>query len=92
MTTVHHRYATVNGRRVFYREAGPAGAPTVVLLHGFPASSFMFRHLIPRGALAFAQDAPGAEICLLDGGHFLLESHLDIAAGHIHGFLNRTLP
>jgi pimeloyl-ACP methyl ester carboxylesterase len=288
MTTVHHRYATVNGRRVFYREAGPAGAPAVVLLHGFPASSFMFRHLIPRladryhviapdhlgfglsdappaaefeytfealagltaglldqlgvgryalyvqdygapvgwrlalaspdavtavitqngngyeagfaegfwkpvqeywrdqnprseagvrqaltreairwqylhgvpdeslvspdtwdhdfalvsrpgndlvqlalfadyasnlplypklhawlrnsgvpvlavwgrndeifrpeGALAFAQDAPGAEICLLDGGHFLLESHLDIAAGHIRGFLNRTLP
>jgi pimeloyl-ACP methyl ester carboxylesterase len=210
MTAVHHRYATVNGRRVFYREAGPAGEPAVVLLHGFPASSFMFRHLIPRladryhviapehlgfglsdappaaefeytfdalagltaglldqlgvgryalyvqdygapvgwrlalaspdavtavitqngngyasslplypklhawlrnsgvpvlavwgrndeifrseGALAFAQDAPGAEICLLDGGHFLLESHLDIAAGHIRGFLNRTLP
>ena len=50
MTTVHHRYATVNGQRVFYREAGPAGAPTVVLLHGFPASSFMFRHLIPLPA------------------------------------------
>jgi pimeloyl-ACP methyl ester carboxylesterase len=47
MTTVHHRYATVNGRRLFYREAGPAGAPPVVLLHGFPTSSFMFRHLIP---------------------------------------------
>jgi pimeloyl-ACP methyl ester carboxylesterase len=46
MTTVHHRYATVNGRRLFYREAGPAGAPAVVLLHGFPASSFMFRNLI----------------------------------------------
>ena len=47
MTTVHHRYAAVNGQRLFYREAGPAGAPAVVLLHGFPASSFMFRHLIP---------------------------------------------
>ena len=47
MTTVHHRYATVGGRRLFYREAGPAGAPAVVLLHGFPASSFMFRELIP---------------------------------------------
>ena len=45
----------------------------------------------PEGALAFAQDAPGAEICLLDGGHFLLESHLDAAAGHIRGFLGRTL-
>lgn len=288
MTTVHHRYATVNGQRLFYREAGPPGAPVVVLLHGFPASSFMFRHLIPlladrhhviapdhlgfglsgapatgefgytfdalagltaglldqlkvnryavyvhdygapvgwrlalanpeavtavitqngngyeagftegfwkpvraywrdqnpqteagvrqaltleairwqylhgvadetlvspdtwqhdfalvsrpgndlaqlalfadyatnlplypklhawlrktgvpvlavwgrndeifgpEGALAFAQDAPGAEICLLDAGHFLLESHLDAAAGHIRGFLERTLP
>jgi pimeloyl-ACP methyl ester carboxylesterase len=39
MTAVHHRYATVRGRRLFYREAGPAGGPPVVLLHGFPASS-----------------------------------------------------
>src|SRR6266566_1007789 len=218
MPTVHYRYATVQGRRLFYREAGPAGAPAVVLLHGFPASSFMFRDLIPRladryhviapdhlgfglsdappagefgytfdalagltadllaqlgvtryalyvqdygapdeslvspdtwqhdfaqvsrpgndlvqlalfadyatnlplypklhawlrdsrvpvlavwgrndpifapaGALAFADDAPGAEICLLDGGHFLLESHLDAAADLISGFLGRTL-
>jgi len=44
-----------------------------------------------EGALAFAQDAPGAEIHLLDGGHFLLESHLDIAVGLIRGFLARTL-
>jgi len=34
MTTVHHRYATVDGRRLFYREAGPGGAPTVVPLLG----------------------------------------------------------
>jgi pimeloyl-ACP methyl ester carboxylesterase len=47
MTTVHHRYAVVNGQQLFYREAGPAEAPAVVLLHGFPTSSFMFRHLIP---------------------------------------------
>ncbi|TCC26837.1 alpha/beta fold hydrolase [Kribbella speibonae] len=47
MTTVHHRYATVAGQELFYREAGPADAPVVVLLHGFPTSSFMFRHLIP---------------------------------------------
>jgi surfactin synthase thioesterase subunit len=44
-----------------------------------------------EGALAFAQDASGAEIHLLDGGHFLLESHLDIAVGLIHGFLEKTL-
>ena len=45
----------------------------------------------PEGALAFADDAPGAEIHLLDGGHFLLESHLDAAADLICGFLARTL-
>ena len=45
----------------------------------------------PEGALAFADDAPGAEICLLDGGHFLLESHLDAAAGCIRRFLDRAL-
>jgi pimeloyl-ACP methyl ester carboxylesterase len=58
MTTVHHRYAAVNGRRLFYREAGPAEAPTVVLLHGFPASSFMFRHLIPLLADRYHVIAP----------------------------------
>ena len=44
---VHHRYATIDGQRIFYREAGPADAPPIVLLHGFPTSSFMFRDLIP---------------------------------------------
>ena len=43
VTTVHHRYATVQARRLFYREAGPRGTPDVVLLHGFPASSFIAR-------------------------------------------------
>ena len=45
---------------------------------------------VPEGARAFASDAPGAEIHLLDGGHFLLESQLDAAAGLIRGFLGRT--
>ncbi|OBB48162.1 MULTISPECIES: alpha/beta hydrolase [unclassified Mycobacterium] len=47
MVSVHHRYTTVDGHRLFFREAGDGGAPTVVLLHGFPTSSHMFRHLIP---------------------------------------------
>jgi pimeloyl-ACP methyl ester carboxylesterase len=47
MTAVHHRYTTVRGQRLFYRESGPVDAPTLALLHGFPTSSFMFRHLIP---------------------------------------------
>jgi len=45
-TTVHHRTAVIDGRTVFYREAGDPAAPAVVLLHGFPASSHMFRTLI----------------------------------------------
>src|SRR6201996_5441714 len=58
MTLVHHRYATVQGRRLFYREAGPAGAPAIVLLHGFPASSFMYRDLIPALADRYHVIAP----------------------------------
>ncbi|WP_433508563.1 alpha/beta fold hydrolase [Nonomuraea sp. CA-143628] len=58
MTTVHHRYATVHERRLFYREAGPADAPAVVLLHGFPTSSFMFRNLIPLLADRYRVIAP----------------------------------
>jgi pimeloyl-ACP methyl ester carboxylesterase len=56
--SVHHRYATVNGRQVFYREAGTPDQPTLVLLHGFPTSSFMFRDLIPRLADSFHVVAP----------------------------------
>lgn len=47
MVPVRHLTATIDGQRLFYREAGPAGAPTLVLLHGFPTSSHMFRQLIP---------------------------------------------
>src|SRR3954463_12496487 len=58
MVTVHHRYATVAGHRLFYREAGPAEAPTIVLLHGFPTSSHMYRHLIPALADRYHVIAP----------------------------------
>ena len=58
MAVVHHRYATVQGRRLFYREAGPADGPTIVLLHGFPTSSFMFRDLIPALADRYHVIAP----------------------------------
>jgi pimeloyl-ACP methyl ester carboxylesterase len=58
MTEVHHRTATVNGQRVFYREAGAAGSPVVLLLHGFPTSSRMFRHLIPALADRYHVIAP----------------------------------
>lgn len=59
---VHHRTAIIDGVGVFYREAGPADAPVVVLLHGFPTSSHMFRNLIPLLADRYhviAPDYPG---------------------------------
>ena len=58
MATVHHRYATVDGRTVFYRESGEADSPVIVLLHGFPTSSFMFRNLIPALADRYRVIAP----------------------------------
>jgi pimeloyl-ACP methyl ester carboxylesterase len=60
MTTFQH--ATVNGLKLFYREGGSKTAPTIVLLHGFPSSSHMFRDLIPQLADKFhiiAPDYPG---------------------------------
>lgn len=59
---VHHRTLEVQGVNVFYREAGPAQAPVVLLLHGFGASSYMFRNLIPQLAGKYhviAPDLPG---------------------------------
>ena len=45
--TIRYRSATVDGVEMFYREAGPADGPVVLLLHGFPTSSHMFRNLMP---------------------------------------------
>ncbi|GHJ36648.1 alpha/beta fold hydrolase [Streptomyces sp. TS71-3] len=62
MAEVHHRFATVQGRQLFYREAGPRDAPVLVPLHGFPSSSFMYRRLIPALADEYrliAPDYPG---------------------------------
>jgi len=56
MTTYYH--ATIRGRKLFCREAGPRDAPTIVLLHGFPSSSHMFRNLIPQLADKFHVIAP----------------------------------
>ena len=43
-----YQHATVRGLKMFYREAGSKDSPTIVLLHGFPSSSHMFRDLIPK--------------------------------------------
>lgn len=44
---IKHKTIQINGLEIFYREAGSANAPTILLLHGFPTSSHMFRHLFP---------------------------------------------
>jgi len=62
MTEIAYRTADVDGTDVFYREAGCAGAPKLLLLHGFPSSSHMFRDLIPLLADRYhivAPDLPG---------------------------------
>ena len=56
---VAHRTVEIDGLDVFYREAGPKGTPTILLLHGFPTSSHMFRNLIPALADEFHLVAPG---------------------------------
>jgi pimeloyl-ACP methyl ester carboxylesterase len=60
VTSIHRIEA--DGVKVFYREAGPADAPVVLLLHGFPTSSFQYRELISRLADRYhviAPDLPG---------------------------------
>ena len=60
--TVHHEYANVDGIKIFYREAGDPSSPTILLLHGFPTSSHMYRNLIPLLADKYhviAPDLPG---------------------------------
>src|SRR6201997_5908461 len=59
---IRYKHAVVDGNKTFYREAGSAGAPTILLLHGFPTSSHMFRDLIPALADSYhvvAPDLPG---------------------------------
>src|SRR6516165_10594626 len=55
---VAHRTVEVRGLDVFYREAGPKDAPAILLLHGFPTSSQMFRNLIPSLADRYRVLAP----------------------------------
>jgi pimeloyl-ACP methyl ester carboxylesterase len=70
-TAVHYRTARIDGIDLFYRDSGPADAPAILLLHGFPTSSQMFRNLIPLLSSHYrviAPDYPGF-------GHSSLPDH-----------------
>lgn len=59
---IHYQNIQVNGLNIFYREAGPKDAPVILLMHGYPTSSFMFRNLIPvlsKKYHVIAPDMPG---------------------------------
>src|SRR5947209_12727419 len=59
---ISYKQATVEGNKIFYRAAGAETAPAILLLHGFPTSSHMFRNLIPELADRYhviAPDYPG---------------------------------
>src|SRR5277367_5200182 len=61
-SAVHYKTTRINDLDIFYRDAGPQDAPAILLLHGFPTSSNMFRNLIPRLAGSYrviAPDYPG---------------------------------
>ena len=84
---VHHRYATVAGREIFYREAGRPDAPVIVLLHGFPTSSVMFRDLIPELADRYRVIAPDylgfgySDAPPVEEFHYTFDALADLTAG-----------
>jgi pimeloyl-ACP methyl ester carboxylesterase len=79
----HHRFAQIAGRQIFYRESGPQTAPAVILLHGTPASSHMYRNLIPALADRYrviAPDYPGfghSDMPGVDDFHYTFDSLAD---------------
>jgi pimeloyl-ACP methyl ester carboxylesterase len=83
MDRTAYRTVDVNGLSVFYREAGPPDAPTILLLHGFPSSSRMWQPLLDRLAV------PDAEVHVLDAGHFALDERPDLIADLTRSFLQR---
>lgn len=84
-----YRYQTVQGHRIFYREAGDPTRPTIVLLHGFPSSSHTYRELIPLLSCRYHIIAPD----YLGSGHSdhpdpaKIPYTFDLLAAHVSGLL-----
>jgi len=91
LNLTRHRTVAIDGVDMFYREAGAAGAPAVVLLHGFPTSSHMFRNLIPALADRYrviAPDYPGFGLSAMPGRDEFTYSFARYAE-LVHGLLER---
>jgi pimeloyl-ACP methyl ester carboxylesterase len=89
---VRYRTVKVDGLDIFYREAGPKDAPAILLLHGFPTSSHMFRNLIPRLAGQYrviAPDYPGYGNSSMPS-HTEFEYSFDNLAKVIDGFTKQV--
>ncbi|HEY1704384.1 MAG TPA: alpha/beta hydrolase [Trebonia sp.] len=87
MGDIAYRTVDVDGLPVFYREAGPPGAPALVLLHGFPSASHMFRELMPLLADSFhlvAPDLPGFGRSAMPA-----REHFDYTFENIAGVISR---
>ena len=76
MGTVNFRKLDIDGIKVFYREAGPKDATTILLLHGFPTAGHMFRDLIPQLADRFLRRDR------LQGGPLLPAEHVESPSRH----------
>ena len=90
MLNVHYRRQQVGPVEVFYREAGPADAPALLLLHGFPTASHMFRDLIPLLADRYrviAPDLPGFGQTVAPGRDTFAYS-FDALAEVLEGFID----
>ena len=88
---VNYRNTQVNGLNIFYREAGRQGAPVVLLLHGYPTSSHMFRNLIPilaENHHIIAPDLPGFGFTDKPD-HESFTYTFDNLAAHIQGFIDQ---
>ncbi|HEY4111963.1 alpha/beta fold hydrolase [Puia sp.] len=85
-----YKTISVEGLRIFYRETGPSAAPTVLLLHGYPASSFMYRNLFPvlnRHFHVIAPDLPGFGFSDAPG-HDVFEYSFDRLARVMQAFID----
>ena len=80
LAETRYRTIDVGGLDIFYREAGPTGAPVVLLLHGFPTSSRMFRNLIPMLADKYRVIAPDYPAF----GHSAVPTRADFQYTHAH--------